>query len=43
MLLRSEKGAWRGALERNKDGLGVGGHTDFFQCWQWKEGEILEE
>ncbi|RVW23165.1 putative mitochondrial protein [Vitis vinifera] len=29
--LGSERGTWRGALERNKDGLGVGGHTDFFQ------------
>ena len=42
MLSGSERRTWRGALERNKDGLEVGGHIDFFQCWQWKEGEILE-
>ena len=43
MLSGSEKGAWHGALERNKDGLGVGGRTYLFLCWQWEEGEILEE
>ena len=28
----SKRGAWRGALERNKDGLGVNGCSDFFHC-----------
>ena len=32
MVSGSERGAWCGAVKRNKDGLGVGGRQDVIYC-----------
>ena len=46
-----DRGGWRTREVREAHGVGLwkairmdwdGGCSDFFQCWQWEDGEILE-